>query len=178
MTPDTFPIIKTDRLLLRQFIDSDLPSVFQGLSHPEVIQYYGVSYDSLEATRDQMKFFNDLEEHGTGLWWAICDVINGHFYGAAGLNNLIKEHNKAEIGCWLLKEFWGRGIMQEVLPVICHYGFEHLGLHRIEGLVESDNIKCKQAMAKLDFQYEGIMRDCEIKNGKYISLDIYGLLNQ
>ncbi len=53
--------------------------------------------------------------------------------------------------------------MKEAMPLICDHGFNVLGLHRIEGLVESDNINCKRAMAKLDFQYEGTMKDAEIK---------------
>ena len=80
------------------------------------------------------------------------------------------------MGFWLLREFWGKGIMIEVMPIICKYGFDILGLHRIEGLVETDNLKCKNAMKKLDFKLEGTMRDCEMKNGKFISLDIYAKL--
>jgi ribosomal-protein-alanine N-acetyltransferase len=63
--------------------------------------------------------------------------------------------------------------MTEVMPIICNYGFDNLELHRIEGLVETDNLNCKKAMKKLDFNLEGTMKDCEVKNGKFISLDIY-----
>lgn len=62
------------------------------------------------------------------------------------------------------------------MPAICNYGFNNLGLHRIEGFVETENKNCKNAMAKLDFQYEGSMKECEIKNGKFISIDIYAKL--
>jgi ribosomal-protein-alanine N-acetyltransferase len=171
-----FSEIKTDRLLLRQFIDSDLPNVFKGLSHPDIIKYYGVNYQTLEATIAQMNFFADLEKNETGIWWAVCSLDNHVFYGAGGLNTLSKEHKKAEIGFWLLPDFWGKGIMTEAMPLICNYGFEKLGLHRIEGLVETENSNCKNAMAKLDFIHEGTMRDCEIKNGQFISLDIYAKL--
>lgn len=172
MTTD-FPILKTERLLLRQFVDNDLENVFKGLSHPDIIKYYGVSYQTFEATKEQMSFFADLEKNETGIWWAVCSLDNQTFYGAGGLNSLNKEHKKAEIGFWLISNFWGGGIMKEAMPLICNYGFENLGLHRIEGFVESENKNCKNAMAKLDFQYEGTMKECEIKNGKFISLDIY-----
>lgn len=176
MTVADFPIIRIDRLLLRQFVDSDIENVYKGLSDPEIIKYYGVSYKTLEDTKAQMRFFSDLEKEGTGIWWAVCSLDNKTFYGAGGLNSLSKEHKKAEIGFWLLKEFWGQGVMTEVMPVICNYGFDNLGLHRIEGLVETDNLNCKNAMKKLDFKHEGTMRDFEIKNGKFISLDIYAKL--
>lgn len=171
-----FSTIKTERLLLRQFADSDLENVFKGLSHPEVIKYYGVSFQTLDATKEQMLFFADLEKNDMGIWFAICSVDNRTFYGAGGLNNLSKEHKKAEIGFWLISRFWGQGIMKEAIPLICNYGFNDLELNRIEGFVESENKNCKSVMAKLDFQYEGTMKDCEIKNGKFISLDIYAKL--
>lgn len=171
-----FPIIKTERLLLRQFEENDLQNVFKGLSNPDVIKYYGISFDSLEATKEQMAWFAQLEKSETGIWWAVCSLDNKTFYGAGGLNNLNNEHKKAEIGFWLLTDFWGQGIMTEAMPIICSYGFNNLGIHRIEGSVDSDNINCKKAMAKLNFQYEGTMMDCEIKSGKFISLDIYAAI--
>ena len=171
-----FPIIKTERLLLRQFVDTDLENVFKGLSHPDIIKYYGVSYDSLEATKAQMKFFADLETEGTGIWWAICSLDGKLFYGAGGLNSLSKEHKRAEIGFWLISDYWGQGIMTEAMPLICKYGFDKLNLHRIEGIVETENINCKKAMAKLDFTHEGTMIECEVKNGKFINLDMYAKL--
>ncbi|WP_029902605.1 GNAT family N-acetyltransferase [Prevotella sp. 10(H)] len=168
-----FPIIKTQRLLLRQFTDNDLENVFNGLSHPDVIKYYGVSYTTLESTKEQMQFFYNLEKNGTGIWWAICSPDNKTFYGAGGLNDLHKEFRKAEAGFWLLPEFWNNGIMTEALPLICNYGFNDLDLHRIEAFVDTQNTNCKKAMAKLGFNPEGTMKDCEYKNGEYISLDIY-----
>ena len=171
-----FPTIQTNRLLLRQFVESDLENVFKGLSDPEIIKFYGVSYKTIEDTKEQMKFFADLEKNETGIWWAVCSLDNATFYGAGGLNSLSKEHKKAEIGFWLLKNYWGQGIMTETMPIICNYGFEQLGLHRIEGIVETDNLNCKNAMKKLDFKHEGTMKDREIKNGRFISLDMYARL--
>ncbi|MFK7971935.1 MAG: GNAT family N-acetyltransferase, partial [Bacteroidia bacterium] len=137
--------ITTVRLLLRAVIDSDIQHIYKGLSHPLVIKYYGVNYDSLEGTKEQMDWY----AHPAQCWWAICSPDNQVFYGACGLNDISQEHQKAEIGLWLLPEFWGKGIMPEVMPLICNYGFDALGLHRIEGFVDSDNQKCKNAMEKI-----------------------------
>ena len=171
-----FPIIKTAQLLLRQFVDTDLENVFKGLSNPLITKYYGVSYETQAATQEQMDFFSDLEKNGTGIWWAICSLSNGSFYGAAGFNNLIKAHQKAELGFWLLPDYWNKGIIQQTVPLICSYAFNSLGLHRIEAFVETENASCKKSMDKLDFKHEGTMRDCETKNDRFISLDIYSKL--
>ncbi len=173
---DKFPTLESERVILRQFIDSDLENVFKGLSHPEIIKYYGISFDSIEATKEQMIWFADLEKNENGIWWAVCSQIDGRFLGAGGLNNLSKENKKAEIGFWLLPESWGKGIMTETIPLILNYAFKNIGLHRIEGFVETKNTNCKKALAKLKFNLEGTMQDCEIKNGEFISLDIYSKL--
>ena len=168
--------LKTDRIQLREITESDLENIYIGLSNPDVIKYYGISFNSLESTKEQMTWFSEIEKNKTGIWWAICSHDKRTFYGAGGLNDLSEKHKKAEIGLWLLPDFWGQGIMTETMPLICDYGFDQLGLHRIEGFVESNNQNCKKAMAKLAFQYEGTMKDCEIKNGEFISLDIYAKL--
>lgn len=168
------PTIEIERLLLRKVVASDIDNIFEGLSHPDVVKYYGVSFKTLEATKEQMTFYTTLEKEETGIWFAVCSNDDKTFYGACGFNNLSKKHNKAEIGFWLLIDFWGQGIMKEAVPLVCKYGFDKLGLHRIEGFVESDNINCKRLLSKLDFRYEGTIKDCEIKkNGKFISLEIY-----
>jgi len=120
-----------------------------------------------------MKWFADLERDEKGIWWAVCSKIDGKFLGAGGLNDLSKENKKAEIGFWLLPENWGKGLMTETMPLIFNHAFNRIGLHRIEGFVESENTNCKKALAKLNFNLEGTMQDCEIKNGEYISVDIY-----
>ena len=175
---DQFPIIKTERLLLRQFTMADQENVFNGLSDPKVIKYYGIHCKSLEGTKEQLRWFADLERNGTGIWWAICSLNDGTFYGAGGLSDLSKKHQKAEIGFWLLPDYWSKGIMQEVMPLICKYAFKTLGLHRIEGFVESLNLNCKRALTRLNFRHEGTMQDCEIKNGQFISLDIYAKIDE
>lgn len=167
--------IRTKRFLLRRITNEDINHIYQGLSHPEVIRYYGISFDSLEATKEQMDWFVKQEESGAGIWWAICSPDMLTFYGAGGLNDILPDHRKGEVGFWLLPEYWGKGIMQETMPEILKYGFEQLNLHRIEGFVENENLNCKKALEKLQFRYEGTMKECEFKDGRFISLDIYAV---
>lgn len=161
--------IKTDRLLLRPIVDSDINYIFAGLSDPKVVQHYAVRFDNLEATKEQMEWYSDDRQ----LWWAICSLENKTFYGAGGLNDISKEELKAEIGLWLLPKYWGKGIMKEALPLITDYGLNKLGLNKIEGFVESNNINCKNAMSKLDYHLEETIEDFEIKNGQSISIGVY-----
>lgn len=169
--------MKSDRIYLREVNQSDLPNIFKGLSHPEVIKYYGVSFKTLEATQEQMDWYANLVKTGTGIWWVICANNDDTFLGAGGFNALEKKNRKAEVGLWLLPDHWGKGYLAEAMPLMLRYAFDELGLHRIEGFVDSDNEKCKKAMAKVHFTNEGTLRDSEMKNGKLISIDVFSKLS-
>jgi ribosomal-protein-alanine N-acetyltransferase len=57
----SFQTLRTENYLLRQFVDADLENIFLGLSNPEVIKYYGISYSTLEETKEQLKFYRELK---------------------------------------------------------------------------------------------------------------------
>ena len=171
-----FPVLKTDRLLLREIVPADIHFVFKGLSDAQVIRHFAVSYHSLEATGEQMKWYADMILNDTGRCWAICSEDNNIFYGVCTLNFWKKEHRCAETGYWILPAYWGKGIVPEAMRAIIVYGFNEMNLHRISAEVEDDNQASIAVMQKLGFVMEGIRKECEIKEGRYINLIMYALL--
>jgi ribosomal-protein-alanine N-acetyltransferase len=172
------PELVAENILLRPIVPSDLDHIYQGLSYPDVIKYYGISYKTRSATKAQMEWFRQIEEEGSGVWWAIVSKDGDEFYGACGFNNYSPVHRKAEIGFWLLPEYWGRGIIASSARVICDHAFSKMGIHRIEAVVETANHSCKQVMKKLGFVLEGTQQDAEVKDEQFISLHLYALLNK
>lgn len=134
------PSVFTKRLHLRNFVDSDITSVYKGLSDPLVVRFYGVEYETLEGTQEQMEWFKNLEEEGTGRWWAITDMNTSDFLGAIGFNNLDRRKGIGEIGFWLLPEFQNQKYMSEALEAVEKHGFTIFGLNTIEAFVESENL--------------------------------------
>ncbi|RLD21449.1 MAG: N-acetyltransferase [Bacteroidetes bacterium] len=171
-------IINTERLQLREIVDSDLENIFNGLSNEDVTKYYAVSFSSLEETKTQMEWYKNLRHEKTGIWWAICSKDHQIFYGAIGYNDLDQEHQKAEIGFWLLPQFWRQGFIKEALSPVIDYGFTILNLHRIEAFVESGNEASSRMLKSKSFNYEGTLRECELKSNHFISLDVFAKINQ
>jgi len=168
--------LKNSKLCLRTFKESDLQHVYNGLSNTDVIKYYGVSYNSLESAKEQLRWFTKLQEQGEGIWWSICSAGDNAFYGAIGFNNFSKQHLKVEIGFWLLPEFWGKGIISDAIKLVSYYAFNSLKANRIEAFVESENINSSMVLLKTGFNYEGTMMKCEIKNSEFIDISIYAML--
>ena len=160
---------------LHPITPADLPHIYTGLGDPRVTRHYGVHFDSLEATQEQMDRYAALGRDGTGKWWAIRDE-NGSFLGAIGFNGLQRAHRKAEIGFWLLPEHWGKGIIGQVMPDALAHGFKELDLHRIEGIVEGGNMASGRILQRHGFVHEGTLREAECNHGKWIDLEMWALI--
>jgi [ribosomal protein S5]-alanine N-acetyltransferase len=173
-----FPEIKTQKFCLRKIVSTDQQQIFEGLSDEVVIKYYGVSYNTFKETVRQMEWYDNLIKTGRGIWWGINFHGTTELIGACGFNNISMEHRKTEMGYWLLPQNWKKGIMIEVIPSIINYAFNILNLHRIEATVENDNLASKKLLIKLGFEYEGTLKECELKNEKFINLDYYALLDK
>ena len=173
-----FPTLHTHRLLLREIIAEDIHKVFEGLSHPDVIKHSGVSFTTLDATQEQMDWYANMIKNDTGRCWAICSKNNSIFYGVITLPFWEKQHRKAELGYWLLPPFWKQGIATEAAEKVIEYAFNEMNIHRLKAESEDDNFGSIATLKKLGFLYEGTQRECEIKDGKFINLEIYALLNK
>lgn len=157
-------------------VAADHALVFRGLSHPQVVRHYGVRFDTMEAAREQMEWYARLEREGTGKWWAIRSADEAVFFGAIGVNGIVPTHRKGEVGFWLLPEYWGQGIIGSVLPMVLEHAFGVLDLHRLEAQVEPENAASRRVLEKVGFRYEGTLRECELKDGRFLSLDILSML--
>lgn len=175
---DRLPVLETSRLSLRPVLPGDQDFIFKGLSHPEVIPFYGVSYTTFEETASQMEFYERVWRERTGAYWLTEDRITQVKMGVCGFSGYHAVHLKAEIGAWLLPEFWQKGIMTEALRSVINFAFQNWILNRLEAVVEVGNIASSSLVKKLGFTYEGTLRESEIKNGQPIDLEIYRLLKK
>jgi ribosomal-protein-alanine N-acetyltransferase len=169
------PTLHTERLVLRPVCDADQENVFKGFSHPEVTRYFDLTYPTLEATAAQMEWYKTNSHNGTGYYWAVTNTT-GDFMGVFSIYFINQTHHKAEIGYWLLPEFWGKGFASEALKTILHFAQHHLSLHRISAEIEPENTDSWKLLQKLGFELEGTFRDYEFKNGKYNDLQVWAKL--
>jgi ribosomal-protein-alanine N-acetyltransferase len=172
-----FPELRTARFLLRRLVPADAEAVFVGLSDPRVIRHYGVSYRTREEAQAQMRWFEDLLAKGTGIWWAVCEPSNpATLIGATGLNDVCTRHLTGDLGYWLLPDHWGRGVARECVAAVLAYGYEVMNLHRVAAEVDVDHLRSIALLEDLGFQFEGVRRGCELKDGQHIDLRVYSRL--
>lgn len=103
-----------------------------------------------------------------------CIEIGGGAVGTIGIHVGEDVHRlTGEIGYWLGEDFWGRGVMSEVVPVFVNYCFEKFALKRISAKASSNNPVSAHILEKAGFAFEGRLRSDIIKDGQILDSLLY-----
>jgi len=176
MRNNPFPVLTTERLLLRRVTQEDSEAVLAGYSDRRVYQFMSVAYHNIEEIKVQLDWYESLLSDQSGIWWGICLKESGQMIGNGGFHDWHHQHRKAELGYWLMPEFQGRGLASEAIIAMTNYGFERMYLHRIEAEVETENKASSALLRKMDFTLEGIKKGCEFINERFIDLEMWAKL--
>ncbi|MCW6159539.1 MAG: GNAT family N-acetyltransferase [Candidatus Micrarchaeales archaeon] len=114
---------------------------------------------------------------GTGLHLAIRIKGEGEVIGMVGLR-IFSRNRSAEIGYWLGEKYWSRGYGKEAIRLMLAYGFEKLKLNRIYAGVFSHNERSMHILEKLGFCREGVLREEELKDGKFVNTVYLSILKR
>lgn len=83
------------------------------------------------------------------------------------------ERVSAEIGYWLGRAYWGRGIMTDAVRAATDYAFGTLDLRRVFAVPFAHNVASQRVLEKVGYVREGAMRRCAIKDGRLIDQFLY-----
>lgn len=174
-----FPILETERLILRQLTYNDAKDLFEYFSLDIVMEYYDLAtFTHIDEAEKVINTFNTEFENKKGFRWAIELKDEKKVIGTCGYHNWFHEHFKAEIGYELNPKYWQKGYMKEAIQPILSYGFEEMNLHRIEAFIDPANISSEKLLFSTDFQKEGTMRDFFFEKGKFVDATIFGLIKK
>jgi len=176
---DTFPVLETERLILRKVIKEDAKSIFNYLSDQKVMKYYGLApFKTINDALDEISWYQSIQNKKTGIRWGITLKEQGVVIGSCGFHNVVSQHFRTEIGFELSKDQWGKGIAIEAVDTIITHGFNHMNFQRIEALIEPPNLSSQKLVEKIGFIREGLLRSYEFTCGKFDDLYMYSLLKQ
>lgn len=134
------------------------------------------SVESIEDTDESLKLRIErlVENKGYPMWFAI--IYKGKLAGAIGFNDMDEDNNVGEMGYFLGEPFQQKGVMSRAYKAVIDYGFETLGLNRIEAYIADGNERSKALPRRFGFTEEGKIRQAEWLYDHYEDEIIYGLL--
>jgi [ribosomal protein S5]-alanine N-acetyltransferase len=173
-----FPVLQTERLILRETSLRDVSVLFQMRSDPEVMQYIDRPIPkSEEEIVALVELIQRRAAENEGISWAISLRDDPTFIGTISFHRLIKENYRAEVGYMLHPAHQGKGIMNEALKAVVAYGFNALHFHSIEAIVTQGNAASVQLLERNGFVKEAHFREDHFCNGKFVDTLVFCQLN-
>jgi RimJ/RimL family protein N-acetyltransferase len=144
--------LRAGDLVLRPWREDDIPAIHAACQDPE-IQHWIPLIPRPYTLEDARAFVAD--EVGLGPHQFAIEE-SGRVVGSIGMG--VSDTGTAHVGYWCVADARGRGIVTRALQMLCRYGFEELGLGRIELIADPDNAASQRVAEKAGFTREGVLR--------------------
>ena len=174
---EQFPVLKTERLTLREIQLTDAEAIFGMRASGRVNRFIARQNmqdpeDALKLVEKTRKAFNMQMAIGwAGLYRAEQSII-----GTCGFNAIDHDNMRAEIGGEMAVDYWGKHLALEAVAAIVQFGFEQLGLHSIEAKVDPGNRGAIALMEALGFQKEAHYKDRICFGNGFRDMAVYTLI--
>ncbi len=106
----------------------------------------------------------------------IFDKSTGKLVGSIAINEIRSNHKLGNIGYWVRQSAQGRRIAAEAVEAVAEFGFNHLGLLRLEIIAGIDNKASRRVAEKVNAVCEGLARNRIILNNQSIDAMVYSLI--
>ncbi|NIG55011.1 GNAT family N-acetyltransferase [Chitinophaga sp. Cy-1792] len=171
--------IQTDRLVIRDFLKDDWPSLHGLYMLPETVRYNPSGYPESELFTKHLVdtwLHQPFDTNRTAYTAAIINKYDQHFVGIISLDLADAKYARAEIWYKLLPADWGKGYATEAMRAMLAFGFRELKLHRIECGCSIHNIASYKVMEKVGMQREGVKRSVLPLADGWHDAYMYGIL--
>jgi len=172
-----FPILTTERLVLRRMDVADAPEMFFLRSDAGMLEY--IDREPAKSV-DEVVAFIEMVDNGIianeAINWAITHKDSTRLIGNICIWNVQKEHCRAELGYVLHPDWQGKGIMAEAMQAVLHYAFNTMKLHSAEANVMPANIASVRVLERHGFVREAYFRENYCFRGQFTDSAVYSLL--
>ena len=167
-------------LLIRPFREEDAGALYDAVreSISEVSPWLPWCHQnySIEETRE---FIGSRELASQGDEWysfGVFDKDDGRVLGGVGINFINRVHQMGNLGYWVRTSAVGRGVATTATRLAARFGFEQLGLHRIEIVVAVGNIPSQRVAEKAGARHEGVARKRLLIRGESVDAVLFSLV--
>ncbi len=173
-------IVRTKRLVLRDFEEKDWMSVQHYACDPEVVRYMDWGPNTEEASREfaQRAIARQKERPRRDYTLAIVLERQGKLVGGCGVRVSKSENREGWIGYCLNRDYWGKGYATEAAKALLKFGFDHLDLHRIFATCDPRNVTSARVLKKMGMKREGCLREHKWAKGEWRDSLLYAILKR
>jgi RimJ/RimL family protein N-acetyltransferase len=159
----------TNKAELRSLEINDSAEFYAWSCDREVTQYSLSAYAYPQSKADISTWLSGINTNSKCVSFGICSNETGTLIGYAGIASISTLNRSGEYFILIgNKAYWGQGIGTEVTKMITDYGFNTLGLHRIELTAYANNPSAIRAYENAGYVHEGVKRQSGFRNGEFV----------
>ncbi len=163
-------------VVLRKPEPEDVPQLYAFRNDPEVTRWLG-GFSSGYSQKELLQWIDRHNARDDEVIYVIADRQSNRCLGHVGLYNIEARARSAEFAILIGdKDSWGQGLGKSVSWAMVEYGFSELNLHRIYLEVLATNQRAVKLYQRLGFQQEGVLRDVQFRQGRYLDMIVMGML--
>jgi len=163
-------------IYLRAFAKSDIPLSHTWLNDPELGSIMGYLPFPIEA---QEAWFETTVNSREKFVFAICDQATDQHVGNVAIGAIDAVSRNGMLSIFIAEpSIRGRGVGEDATRLILDFAFDRLNLHRVHLKASAFSEAAIAMYKKVGFQKEGVLREHEFKDGKYVDKVLFGLLRQ
>ncbi len=145
------PVLRTERLTLRRWVDDDRTAFHDLNSDPAVMATIGSVMSRSESDAFMNRVEQRFEEHGFGLW---CMDLDGEPIGFTGLA-VPWFRDGVEIGWRVRSAYWGSGFATEAAVECLRFAFDELQLDEVISFTAASNLRSQAVMRRIGMTRDG-----------------------
>jgi RimJ/RimL family protein N-acetyltransferase len=150
-------------ILIRPYRPEDAEALYEAVreSIAEVSAWLPWCHDNYSLADSREFVGSRSKTTADGHWYSFAIFETGDtgkFLGGVGLNFINLVHQMANLGYWVRSSSVGHGVATSATKLAARFGFEQLGLHRIEIVAAVPNIASQRVAEKAGAVREGILR--------------------
>jgi len=131
---------------------------------------------SIEVSFEWLRILPTAWDQGKNYQFAIIDKESDQFLGSCGINHINQYYLIANLGYWIRSDRKGEGIATEATKLVAQFGFQQLGLRRIEIVTGEENWASRRVAEKAGATFEGILRKRLKLGDRNIDAAMYSLI--
>lgn len=172
-----FPVLTTERLVLRELVHKDAPALFDMRSDERVMAHIGRPRATTLADAETLIATCMADRLASqGITWTITWKGDDTLIGTIGYYRLKLAHYRGEVGYSLSFDHWRKGIMYEALTAVVDHGFQRMGFHSIEADTDPLNVASNELLLKAGFVREGLFKENFYWNGRFLDSAVWSKL--
>lgn len=173
-----FPVLETERMILKQLDADQVDMLFELRSDPETMRFVNrPRVRTREEAAGHLEMINSKIASNEGINWGLFLRDDpDRSIGLIGHYRIHFEHFRSEVGYMLLRPYWGNGLVTEALSAVLRYGFDVMNLHATEAIIDPANGASARVLEKSGFVKEAHFVENEFFDGQFIDSAVYSLL--